>query len=116
MTDRPDDDAFVRRVRDAYAAPAMSPARRARFDDALDARIARERWRFAPWAAAALAGGAAALLVLTRLGPLATPPLVADEATPEEEYVLALAGGGADEFEAALPVEYRAIAGMLDEE
>ncbi|RIK90542.1 MAG: hypothetical protein DCC71_25505 [Proteobacteria bacterium] len=115
MTNRPDDDAFVRRVRDAYAPPPLSAAQRTRFDAALEERIARERWRFAPWAAAALAGGAAALLVLSRLGPLATPPEVADETTPEEEYVLALAGG-ADEFEAALPVEYRAIAGMIDGE
>jgi len=114
----PEDRAFVRRIADAYTPPAQSPARRAAFHAELETRIARDRWRLAPWAAAALAAGTAALLVIARL-PAATHPLtpptvdeVAD-ADSDEEIVLAL-GGSSDDFDSSLPADYQAIASMLE--
>ena len=54
MTSRNDDDRdLIRRIDEAYTPPALSASRRARFDAELDARIASDRWRFAPWTAAA---------------------------------------------------------------
>lgn len=112
----PDDAAFVRRVADAYAPPPQSPSRRAAFDAELEARVARDRWRFVPWAAAAAVAGAAALLVLALL-PATPAPQVAREpldAAAEDEFVLAIGGEAPEEFADGLPEEYVAIAGVLE--
>ena len=114
----PEDAAFVQRVADAYAPAPLSPGRRAAFDAELDSRLARDRWRFAPWAAAVVVAGAAALLVLARL-PAAPVQEVADtqdDAIAEEEFVLALSDGSSDAFENTLPTDYQAIASLLDSE
>ena len=114
----PEDAAFVRRVADAYAPAPLSPTRRAAFDAELDSRLARDRWRFAPWAAAVVVAGAAALLVLAHL-PAAPVQEVADtqdDAIAEEEFVLALSDGSSDAFENTLPTDYQAIASLLDSE
>jgi hypothetical protein len=111
----PEDAALVRRVADALEPPAMTAARRARFDAALDARLARERWRFAPWLAAAAVAGAAALLLVARLPaePPSEAPALAADAVAEDEFVLALGGESLDDFDASLPAEYQAIASLL---
>jgi hypothetical protein len=62
-----------------------------------------------------VAAGAAALLVLARL-PAAPPVQVADRAAEvsDEDFVLAIAGGSADDFESTLPADYQAIASLLE--
>jgi hypothetical protein len=116
MTNRTDDDRdFIHRIGEAYTAPPLTASRRARFDAELDARIARERWRFVPWTAAAVTAGAAAVALfasLVTVGPT-TRPDVAD-AGIDEAYVLSLAGGSPDELDAELPADYQAIASLLD--
>jgi len=112
----PEDRAFVRRIADAYTPPARSPARNAAFDEELETRIARDRWRLAPWAAAVLAAGTAALLVVARLPGAPHPQVALDDAADvdaDEEVVLAL-GGSSDDFDSSLPADYQAIASMLD--
>lgn len=112
----PEDLAFAQRIADVYAPAPLSPSRRAQFDAELDARLARDRWRFAPWAAAATVAGAAALLLLTLL-PASPRDEVAeqtDEAVAEDEFVLALTGDSPDEFVGTLPTDYQAIASLLD--
>jgi hypothetical protein len=111
-----EDARLVRIVSDACAPPAMTPVRRTRFDTDLDARLARERWRFAPWLAAAVTAGAAALLVIAHAPRSADTPAVADDTGTEEAFMLAVAGDSSLDFEAALPAEYQAIALMLDAE
>jgi len=112
----PEDIAFAQRVADAYAPAPLTPSRRAAFDAELDTRLARDRWRFAPWAAAATVAGAAALLLLTLLpaAPREDVAEQADDAVAEDEFVLALAGDSSDEFVGALPTDYQAIASLLD--
>lgn len=124
MNTRPDtreslsveDAALVQSISDAYAPPPMTAVRRARFDADLEVRLARERWRFAPWLAAALTAGAAALLVLSYMPRSAAVPEVAYDADADTAFMLAVAGDSSFEFEAALPAEYQAIALMLDSE
>jgi hypothetical protein len=122
MTRRPDDreplspeDAALRRiVSEHYAPPPLGPVRRAAFDAALEARLARDRWRAAPWLAATAVAGAAAALLWVRL-PAATLERVTStpvDASAEAEFVLALGGENAD-FDAALPADYQALAGLL---
>jgi hypothetical protein len=113
----PEDRAFVRRIADAYTPPAQSPARRAAFEMELETRIARDRWRLAPWGAAVLAAGTAALLVMARLPAAPHPPVAADDddTDSDEEVVLAL-GGSADDFDSSLPADYQAIASLIDSE
>ena len=111
-----DDAHLVRLVSEACTPPAMTPVRRARFDADLDARLARERWRFAPWIAAAVTAGAAALLVLAYVPRGATVREAADDADSDEAFMLAVAGDSSVDFEAALPAEYQAIAFMLETE
>lgn len=111
-----EDDALVRHIADTYAPAPLTTARRVAFDAELDSRLARDRWRLAPWAAAVVVAGAAALLVLTRL-PAAPQQQIADgaaNASADEEFVLALAGGSSDEFESTLPADYQAIASLLE--
>jgi hypothetical protein len=113
----PEDEALVRRIADAYAPPQLGPARRAAFDAELELRLARDRWRLAPWISAAVVAGAAALLVITRMPAAPQQPLAAEDAldaSADEEFVLALAGGSTDEFDDALPADYQAIASLLD--
>jgi ferric-dicitrate binding protein FerR (iron transport regulator) len=111
-----DDTDLVRLISETWMPPAMTPVRRARFDADLDARLARERWRLAPWIAAAVAAGAAALLVLAYTPRPADVREVADDTGTDEAFILAVAGDSSLDFEAALPVEYQAIALMLDPE
>lgn len=112
----PEDARLVQRISAACAPPAMTPVRRARFDADLDARLARERWRFAPWIAAAVTAGAAALLVLAYAPRGPGVREVADDADTDEAFMLAVAGDSSIDFEAALPAEYQAIALMLETE
>lgn len=112
----PEDAHLVRRISEACTPPAMTPVRRARFDADLDARLARERWRFAPWVAAAVTAGAAALLVLAYVPRGASVREVAEESDMDEAFMLAVAGDSSVDFEAALPAEYQAIALMLEAE
>ncbi len=124
MKTRPDDreamteaDAhLVQRISEVCTPPAMTPVRRARFDADLDARLGRERWRFAPWIAAAMTAGAAALLLLAYAPRSADVREIADDADTDDAFMLAVAGDSSLDFEAALPVEYQAIALMLDPE
>jgi hypothetical protein len=111
-----DDRELARRIGDAYAPPPLTAAQRARFDAELDTRIARHRWRLAPWLLAAATAAAAALLVVSRLAsvPPAPQPAVADAEDVDEEFVLALAGGSSDELAAELPADYQAIASLLE--
>jgi hypothetical protein len=116
----PEDRAFVHRIADSYTPPVQSPGRRASFHAELEARIARDRWRLAPWAAAALAAGTAALLVVARLPAAPHPhpqnPITLEEAADadsDEEIVLAL-GGSSDDFDSSLPADYQAISSMLE--
>jgi len=113
----PEDEALVQRIKASYAPAPLTPARRAAFDAELELRVERDRWRLAPWAAAALVAGAAALLVITRV-PVAPQQTVADDsldATADEEFVLALAGSS-DDFDSSLPTEYQAIDSLLDQQ
>ena len=112
----PADAELVRRIAEVYAPAPMTASRRAAFDAELETRLARDRWRFAPWAAAFVTAGAAALLVMTRLAPTPALPVASlpADASSDEEYVLALAGGSADEFESSLPTDYQAIASLLE--
>lgn len=112
----PEDARLVQRIAEACTPPAMTPVRRARFDADLDARLARERWRFAPWIAAAVTAGAAALLVLAWAPRGASVREVAGETDTDEAFMLAVAGDSSIDFEAALPAEYQAIALMLEAE
>lgn len=113
----PEDMAFVRRIADAYAPAPLTPARRAAFDAELETRLARDRWRFAPWAAAVATAGAATLLLLARLpaAPVEQARVLEDPGA-DEAFVLAIAGGTTTEFDSALPADYQAIAGLLDAE
>lgn len=111
----PEDAELLRRIAEAYAPAPMTTSRRVAFDAELETRLARDRWRLAPWAAAFATAGAAALLVLTRLAPTPTSQVAALPAdASDEEYVLALAGGSPDEFESSLPADYQAIASLLE--
>jgi hypothetical protein len=112
----PEDRAFVRHIAHAYTPPIQSSARRAAFDEELETRIARDRWRLAPWAAAVLAAGTAALLVIARLPGAPHPQVAVDDTADvdaDEEVVLAL-GGSSEDFDNSLPTDYQAIASMLD--
>lgn len=111
-----EDGDLVQRIAEAYTPPAMTPVRRARFDADLDARLARERWRFAPWIAAAVTAGVAAFLVFSYAPRTADVREIADDAGAEEAFLLAVSGDSSSEFEAALPTDYQAIALMLDAE
>ena len=112
----PDEAAFVRRVAEVYAPPAPTPARRAAFDAALATRIARDRWRFAPWIAAVATAGAAALLLFVHLPGLPGQHVGTTTADDDDDdaFVLALAGGSTNDFDSALPDDYRAISSLLD--
>jgi hypothetical protein len=113
----PEDEAFVRRIAESYAPAPLTPNRRAAFDAELELRLARDRWRLAPWAAAVLVAGTAALLVITRLPATPQPSTIAADAADteaDEEFVLALAGGSSDDFDRSLPTDYQAIASLLE--
>jgi ferric-dicitrate binding protein FerR (iron transport regulator) len=117
MTHRDEDDReLIRRIQTAYAPPALTASQRARFDAELDARIARDRWRFVPWGAALVTAGAAAVALfasLSTVGP-GTGTEVADATGSDEAFVQALAGGSPDELDAELPADYQAIASLLE--
>lgn len=117
MTNRSDDDRdLIRRIEAAYTPPTLTAAQRARFDAELDARVARDRWRFVPWSAALVTAGAAAVALFASFATLGpeTRPDVADATGTDEAFVLALAGGSPDELDAELPADYQAIASLLE--
>lgn len=108
-----EDADFVRRIADAYTPAPMTAARRAALDAELEERLARDRWRFAPWAASLLAAGAAVLL-LVRLPGAPVTQIAPTDAASDESYVFALAGESADDFDSALPSDYQAIAQLIE--
>lgn len=102
-----EEQAFVARLTEHYAPPAMTPARRAAFDERLAARLARRSpWRVAVPALAVVA--AAALVWLAVPWPYGPTP-------PETAGVAAVAGSGEtatvfaayDWFTSAAPVDTR---------
>jgi hypothetical protein len=120
MTDRPDDDAFVRDVAAHYAAPPMTASQRTRFDAHLEERMQRGATRSRPWIAAGAVAAAVAALFLWQAGGVApTNGGVArvdeDDATLEsaatpEEWILAM---GSESLDDGLPADYVAISDLL---
>jgi len=121
------DEAFVRRLAEAYAPPPRTASQRVAFQAALDERLRREgrRGRLG-LGLAALAAAAAAVLVLrvfpepTGGGPAVRSAPVASDPTPlralarpQEEAILALSVGTETASEEALPADYEAIAGVF---
>jgi hypothetical protein len=122
----PEDEALVRRIEEAWRAPAMSPSRRVAFRERLDARVAarggRDRVRRLGVAALATAGAAVLALVMLA-GPdqpvvpgaaPAAPAPTARSVSERGEAILSLTVEEAlasDEPE--LPADYAAIASLL---
>lgn len=122
----PEEQAFVRRVDELYAAPDLSAEERVAFQARLDARRSSPRrgWVPATLAGAAVVAAGSALLVLT----FTRAELADDEATPRiarqeaattlaaatpEEALLALATEGVADADEGLPEDYLAIEGVL---
>lgn len=122
-----DDARLIERVREAWSPAPPTPARRAAFDAALEARLERARRRPGPWPALALGAAAAALVALLVTArseappPAARAPLAQKDPAPGETALraadLLYAGGaGTAELEtddAGLPAEYAAIADLF---
>jgi hypothetical protein len=111
-----DDAAFLRRVADAYAPPPMTPSRRVRFDARLGERIAPARQPWLAWVAGATAAATAGLLVVATwtTSPPAQPEVAAAPARPSAVVLAELYDPAPADFDATLPADYQAIAGLLE--
>jgi hypothetical protein len=109
----PEDETLVRRVADAYRAPAMSaPARRA-FDARLDERLARRRSpRLRPWLVLAPAAAVALTWLVLARAPLERthPDAAAVAAADDSDLEATLVAANDSDSDDALPDDYEAIA------
>jgi hypothetical protein len=121
-----DDDAFVRRVADAYTPPPRTAAQRVAFQAKLEERLQAEgRSRSWMWGAAAVATAAAAFLLIS--GALdsqieepapqgtmaASEPLPTGHEQAQEEAILAIVIDPDARSEDVLPEDYQAIASVF---
>jgi hypothetical protein len=122
MSDRHDDDTFVRNVAAHYAPPPMTASQRTRFDARLEERTQRTGLGARPWIAAAAVAAVAALFFLQSGGvaPVNQPVAQVDEsdaalaeaATPEE-WIVAMGSTSLGDADDGLPVDYIAISDLL---
>jgi hypothetical protein len=125
MTDRPDDDAFVRDVAAHYAAPPMTASQRTRFDARLEERVNRGATRSRSWIAAGAVAAAVAAVFLWQAGGVAPTKdgvgvarVDEDDATLEsaatpEEWILATGSDSLGDADDGLPADYVAISDLL---
>ena len=124
MSDRHDDDAFVRNVAAHYTPPPMTVSQRTRFDARLEERTQRTGLGARPWIAAAAVAAVAALFFLQSGGvaPVKQPTPVAQvdendaalaEAATPEEWIVAMGSTSIGDADDGLPVDYVAISDLL---
>jgi hypothetical protein len=122
MSDRHDDDAFVRNLAAHYTAPPMTASQRTRFDARLEERTQRGGAGARTWIAAGVIAAVAALFFLQSGGvaPVSQPIARVDEsdaaleaaATPEE-WIVAMGSESLGDADDGLPVDYVAISDLL---
>ena len=121
MSDRHDDDAFLRNVAAHYAPPSMTASQRTRFDARLAER--RQRGVARPWLAAAAVAAAVAALFFWQANDIAptgdavvrfaeSEPALEGVVTPEE-WILAMGNDVLADTDAGLPADYVAISNLL---
>jgi hypothetical protein len=122
MSDRHDDDAFVRNVAAHYTPPPMTASQRTRFDARLEERTQRVGLGARPWIAAAAVAAVAALFFLQSGGVAPVNQQVAQtdesdaalaEAATPEEWIVAMGSTSLGDAADDLPVDYVAISDLL---